>query len=117
MTLLYTKVCFYNLVCIGVTGLTNHSESESSESLESIFDFTDGLKYESDNMFDFVTRIQALFCPEQPICTAEGDRNSTDVLKSLPKMIEIGTEVSRIEDVHNIVGACCLPCSCDTMTC
>ena len=117
MTLFYTKVFFYTLACIAVTGLTNHSENESSESFESIFYFTDGLKYESDNIFDFASRIQALFCPEQPICTAEGDRNSAEVLKSLQKIIEIGTEVSQIEDVHKIVGACCLPCSCDTSTC
>ena len=117
MTLLYTKVFIYTLVCIAVAGLTDHSESESFESFENIFDFTVGLKNESDTIMDYATKIQALFCPEQPICTAEGDRNSTDVLKTLPEMIGIGTAVTRMEDVHKIVGACCLPCSCNTKTC
>ena len=118
MTLLYTKVCIYTLVCIVVARLTDHSESESFESFESIFDFTDGLKNESGNIIDYATKIQALFCPEQPICTAESDRNSTDVLlKTLPEMIGIGTDVTRMEDVPKIVGACCLPCSCNTKTC
>ena len=117
MALLYTKVFIYTLVCIAVAGLTDHLNSESFKSFESIFDFTVGLKNESDNILDYATKIQALFCPEQPICTAEGDRNSADVLDTLPEMIGIGTEVIQMEEVHKIIGACCLPCSCDTRTC
>ena len=115
--LLYMKMFIYAFVCIAVAGQTDPSESESFERFKTIFYFTDGLKNGSDNIIEYVTKIQALFCPEQPICTTEGDRNSTVVLKTLPKMIGIGTDVTRMEDVHKIVGACCLPCSCNTKTC
>ena len=117
MTLCNRKVFIVTTVFIVVTGLTNNPESESFKNYENIFDFAVGLKNESDTILDYATKIQALFCPEQPICTAEGDRNSTDSLKTLPEMIGIGTEVSRIEDVHMLVGACCMPCSCDPRFC
>ena len=114
MALLYTKVFINVFVYIAVSGLTGHTESES---FESIFDFTYALKKDADNSLDYATKIQALFCPKQPICPTEGDRNLTDVVKTLPETVRIGTEVSLIEDVHKIVGSCCLPCSCDTRTC
>ena len=111
------KVFIYTLASIAIWGLTDHSESDAFETFESIFDFGIGLKNESDNILDYATKVQALFCPEQPICTATGDRNATDVLKTLPKMIGIGTEVVRTEYVHKIVGACFLSSSCDTRSC
>ena len=105
-------MCIYSLVFITVSGLAE----KSFESFENIFDFTVGLRNESNNTLDYATKIQALFCPEQPICTVESGRNSTDVLRTLPKF-GIGTEASQIEDVHKNVGACCLPCSCDSRSC
>ena len=117
MTLCNRKVFIITIVFVVVTGLTNNPETERFKHYENVFDFAVGLKNESDTILDYATKIQALFCPGQPICTAEGDRNSTGGLKTLPEMIGLGTEVSRIEDVHKIVGTCCLPCSCDPRSC
>ena len=118
MKMLYlSKVFAWTSVIIAVAGATYHSESENFERFESIFDFTDGLKNESANIVEYAKKIQALFCPGQPICTTEGNVNSTDVLKTLPEIIGVGMEAVQLEDLYKVVGACCLPCSCDTKTC
>ena len=117
MTLLYTKVFLNTLVFFVYTVLTESFEGKSFRRFENIFDFTVGLRYESEDMLDYATKIQALVCPEQPICSVEAERNRTDVLNTLPEILGIGTETIRIEDVQNLITACCMPCSCDTKSC
>ena len=117
MALLLTKVLLNTLLFIVVTVLTDHFEKESFQNFENIFDFSVALRNETHNVLDYAMKIQALFCPEQPICTAEAEKNRTDVLNTLTEIFEIGNEAIRIEDVHKIVSACCMPCSCDTKTC
>ena len=119
MTMLYHMklLKLYIFVFIGVAGLNKTLDNEAFEKFESIFDFFDGLKNESENDDEYAKKIQALFCPGQPICTTEDDINSTYVLKTLPEIIGVGMEVIRLEDLHKVVGACCLPCSCDIKTC
>ena len=90
---------------------------DSSESFESIFNFVLGLRNDSGTFLNFATKVQTLFCPEQPICTDEGERNRTDVLSTLPDTMAVGTDAIRIEDMYEGVGVCCLPCSCDAKTC
>ena len=116
MTSLWTRAFIFSLVYITATE-ANHWESETSDKFESIFDFTDVLKNNSDNILDYITKIQALFCPDQHICTNEGDQNVADIFKALPGIIEIGTEESKIEDIQELIGTCCLPCSCDSKSC
>ena len=102
---------------IAITVLSENEEYGSFKGFETIFDFTVGLRNDSNNFLNYATKIQALFCPEQPICTDEGERNRSDVLSTLPEIMEIGTEAIRTEYVHQIVGTCCLPCSCDAKPC
>ena len=111
---LFAKMLLYIYVFIAVAGL---SEQEEYDNSESFFTSVIELRNENGTVLDYATKIQALFCPEQPICTDMGVRNRTDVLNTLPKAMEIGIEDIRIEDVHEVVGACCLPCSCDADTC
>ena len=115
----YTKAYFrYFLFGVVLTEITDVSESDQSpQRFDDIFDFAIGLKDESDNILNYASWIQALFCPNQPVCTADGTKTSSDVLATLPKNVQIGTELYQIKDVHNIVGACCLSCSCDTRSC
>ena len=115
--LMTKKMILYTLVFLVVAGKADHLGYEDFDSFENIFEFTDGLKNESDNILDYIARVQALFCPEQPICTADGERNSTEVLETLPEIIGIGADVTRLEDLHKIAAVCCLPCSCDPETC
>ena len=117
MTTLFTKLLIYTLVCTYASGLTTDLVSEDDDTFQNVFDFTDKLKNDSDNIYDYVTKIQAIFCSDQPICSVQGGLNSTDILKLLPQVIEIGTEVIGIEDIHEVIGACCLPCSCNPETC
>ena len=113
----YAKLFFNSLLFIVVKVRADLLESENLKKFDNIFDFSVGFLNESDNVSDYASKIQAIFCPKQPICTAAPDQNRTDVLKNLPEIIEIGTENYRIEDVHKIVGTCCLSCSCDRRTC
>ena len=106
-------IYIYIFVFIAVAGLSEHEEYDSFESfLTSVIQL---LRNHSSTVLVYATSIQALFCPEQPICTDMGVRDRTDILSTLPEAMEIGIE--DIEDVHEVVGACCLPCSCDADTC
>ena len=71
------------LVFLDVTVPTEHLERERLKKFENIFDFTVGLRNETDNILDHTTKIQALFCPEQPICTAHG-QETRDYSASFP---------------------------------
>ena len=105
---------FYLFTVIKVLTQQGHSDNES---FKTILEFVVKLRNTSDDFIDYAAKIQALFCPEQPICTDEGITNASDVLKTLPKAIAIDTETYRIEEVHKSVGACCLPCTCETKRC
>ena len=115
ITKLILHFCLFTVIKV----LTEHdnAEYERFKTFETIFDFIVELRNASDDIVDYAKTIQALFCPEQPLCTNNGIRNRTDVMDTLPKTIVIGTEAYRIEEVHKIVGACCLPCSCDRRNC
>ena len=80
-----------------------------------VLDFVKELKYDSDSMYDFVAKIQAIFCPDQPICASDGIRERSDVLATLPGAINVTSGVVRLEEISEFVGICCLPCSCETL--
>ena len=63
------------------------AEYENFETFATIFDFTVELRNDSDEIADYATTIQALFCPELPICNDEGTPNRTDLLGTLPEII------------------------------
>ena len=78
-----------------------------------LFDFVKKLKYDSDSMHDFIAKIQAIFCPDQPICASDGIRGRHDVLDTLPEDINLTVDVMKLEEISEFVGICCLPCSCE----
>ena len=58
-----------------------------------------------------MTRIQKIFCPEQPICD-EGQTDGSTNDAFLFENLYIGNESMSVEDLKYLVGVCCLPCSC-----
>ena len=79
---------------------------------ENFDEFLADVKTTADSWLDYVTKIQALFCPNQPVCGAEGELERKDVLGTLPAELSLGSLTVNIEDIANSVGVCCLPCSC-----
>ena len=79
---------------------------------ENIDEFLADVKTTADSWLNFVTRIQALLCPNQPVCGTQGELERKDVLGALPAELSFGSLTVNIEDIANSVGVCCLPCSC-----
>ena len=75
-------------------------------------DFLEELKNTADSWIDYVTKIQALLCPDQPVCGAEGVLEREYVLGTLPAALTVGNRTVKLQDVSSFVGVCCLPCSC-----
>ena len=45
------------------------------------------------------------------------ETNRIDILRNLSVSMGFGRHETRVEDVSNVVEACCLPCSFDVKTC
>ena len=99
---------------------TKYSATNDLESTENIEDFLNSIiqfRHVSGTLEQYATQVRSLFCPEQPVCGDSVEKNRTDVLRNVSIFMGFGTNGTRIEDVINVVGACCLPCSCDLKTC
>ena len=79
---------------------------------ENFDDFLAEVKTTADSLLDYVSKVQALLCPNQPVCGAEGELEREDVLGTLPAVLSVGSLTINIEDVADSVDVCCLPCSC-----
>ena len=79
---------------------------------ESFEDFLEDLKNTADSLVDYVMKIQALLCPDQPICSSDGVLEREDVLGTLPAALTVGNRTVKLQDVSSFIGVCCLPCSC-----
>ena len=79
---------------------------------EKFDDFLADVKTTADSLLDYVTKMQALFCPNQPVCGAEGELERKDALGTLPSVLSVGSLTVNIEDIANSLDVCCLPCSC-----
>ena len=80
--------------------------------ISDIFSFVMQLRNNSDSVHEYVAKIQVIFCPEQPICTDEGVRDSNAILETLQAAVTVADKTIRVEDIKDFVGICCLPCSC-----
>ena len=80
---------------------------------EKFDDFLADVKTTADSLLDYVNKMQALLCPNQPVCGAEGELERKDVLGTLPAVLSVGNLTFNIEDIADSVEVCCMPCSCD----
>ena len=75
-------------------------------------DFLTDLRTSADSWVDYVTKMQALVCPDQPVCGPEEELERKDVLGTLPASMTVGNVTVKLVDVASFVDVCCLPCSC-----
>ena len=87
------------------------SDSSLAEQFEDIYDYVLGLRETTDNMRTYLTQIQKIFCPEQPICDEERNHGSNNGTLPLENLYTRNKSLL-IEDLKYLVGVCCLPCSC-----
>ena len=79
---------------------------------ENFDEFLRDVKTTADSLLDYVIKTQALFCPNQPVCGADGELERKDVLGTLPAVMSIGDVSVNVGDIADSVDVCCLPCSC-----
>ena len=77
-----------------------------------IYNFVVQLRNTGVSIHEYIAMIQAIFCPEQPICTNGGVVYSTNILETLPADVTVDDKTLKLEDIKDFVGVCCLPCSC-----
>ena len=90
-----------------------HHEEEGFAEFNSIYNFILDLRNNSDNLLNYVSQIQAIFCPEQPICSGDRIQDRSLVIRNESEYLRIGSYSVKLEAVHAFVGVCCLPCSCE----
>ena len=90
-------------------------ETSQSErySLRSLRKFVVQLRNESDSMTEYVAKIQAIFCPEQPFCGALLSDSRQNVINSLPASVTVENRTVMTDELKSLIGICCLPCSCE----
>ena len=90
-------------------------ETSQSErySLRSLRKFVVQLRNESDSMTEYVAKIQAIFCPEQPFCGALLSDSRQNVINSLPASVTVENKTVMTDELKSFIGICCLPCSCE----
>lgn len=84
----------------------------TKEDFESLLNFTELLRRSSITEFDYIARIQAVFCPKQPVCGKHGIVESFDILRSLPQTLMIGNTTVHIEELGAYFSVNCFSCSC-----
>ena len=87
---------------------------QSQSNFQSVYKFLLELRNDSETMPEYVAKVQAIFCPERPICDLKGTRERNEILKTVPEAMETGNQTVWLEDVPNYLGVCCLPCSCSS---
>lgn len=92
----------------------NKTTDQRDADFQSIYNFVLELKNDSDTILEYVAKVQAIFCPDLPICDLKGPRERNDILKTVSEAIVTGNRTIWLEDIPTFVGACCLPCSCSS---
>ena len=75
-------------------------------------DFFVHLQQTANSWIDFVRQIQALMCPDQPVCGDNKILEKEYVLSTLPTALIVANVSVTLEDVNSYAGVCCQPCSC-----
>ena len=79
---------------------------------ENLDEFLTEVKTTAGSLLDYVTKMQALFCPNQPVCGADGELERKDVLGTLPAVISLGDVTVSVGGIADSVDICCMLCSC-----
>ena len=87
-------------------------EAQIKSKYTSFDDFLADVKNTANSLLDYVRKIQALFCPDQPVCGPNGVLEKQEVLGTLPEVLTVDDLSVRLEEIPSFSGVCCLPCSC-----
>ena len=104
-------ILFATGVYIAVFALVDNVASHV-KGYENLDEFLTEVKTTSDSLLDYVTKMQALFCPNQPVCGADGELERKYVLGTLPEVIFLGDVTVNVGDIADSVDVCCMPCPC-----
>ena len=78
-----------------------------------VYNFILDLKNESESSAEYIAKMQAVFCPNQPLC---GSSKSQIVERSnvinLNQELIIGDKTELLADLAAVLGICCPPCDC-----
>ena len=108
--LAFVSVLMVASVHICVIDSTAEKLAVKEKLFEDINDYVLELRERTD-LLTYLTKIQKIFCPEQPICEdgqTIGTNNDTFLLENL----YMANESMQVKDLKYLVGVCCLPCSC-----
>ena len=104
-------ILFATGVYIAAFALTDNVAAQV-KGYENLDEFLTHVKTSAGSLLDYVTKMHALFCPNQPVCGADGELERKDVLGTLPGVITIGDVTVNVGDIAESVDVCCMPCSC-----
>ena len=88
------------------------SVSAQTKRYDTFEDFLVEVRNTAYSFVDYVSKVQALFCPNQPICGPEGELSREEVLGTLPEAVTVNGLTVELDDIPDYAGVCCLPCSC-----
>ena len=111
MKYMYVCVVFATVISIAILPLLD-TVATQGKGYENLDEFLTDVKTTAESWLDYVSKMQALFCPNQPVCGADGELERKAVLGTLPAVISVGDVTINVEDIADSVDVCCLPCSC-----
>lgn len=106
-----TVVCLLIGILI-IQKMTPLQCSQDAESFPYLHKFLHELFDSSPSKFDFILQVQVLFCPDQPVCSNYSNHIYNGIINGLPSL-EVHNITIEAREISKLIGACCLPCSCD----
>ena len=96
------EFCFYHIayIYVHVTQYLNIHEKNADDA----FSFIRKVKDESENIRKYITKVQALFCPDQSIRETGNTEERSDVINSLPPELTIGNDSVKLVDLPSVLG-------------
>ena len=102
---------FHSYTCSVVP---EESKETKRKHFDDTFNFIFDLKDKSENTQEFIAKMQAVFCPKQPICNTEDSLvdERSEVINNLNTELTIGNDTVKLDDLAAVLWLCCMPCDC-----
>ena len=95
----------------------SYCKYRSSDIVSSALQFIVDLYSQNHTEHEILSKIQSVFCPEQPLCDQDGER--VDAIESSTAIVNDSKLLRWInqKEIIELTGLCCLPCLCDNNKC
>ena len=103
----------YILIVVILLQSTFPYSNSSDEHITRALQFIVDTHNQTHTEHEFLSKIQTMFCPDQPVCK-QNDVNETSTVQSIDFMTSQGINQ---REIIQPLGLCCLPCSCNDNTC